>query len=136
MNLHMNNAVFATLTPAGAMTVCWSAIKTKKYGPRGTSNVISAVNVVPVATIVDYQPPANEEWLITNIGCNAAFTAGVQTVLVNLIDAAAQVTIAQVSTANKGWFNEMRYVLNNTNWLRLTAVGADVVGISGIRWRD
>jgi hypothetical protein len=135
MNLHLNNTAFATLTPAGAMTVCWSAKKTKKYGPNGTSDVISATSITPVATTVDYQPPVGEEWLITNIGCNAAFTAGVPTVLVNLIDAAGNITIAQISTANKGWFNEMAILLNNTNWLRLTAVAADIVGISGTRWR-
>lgn len=135
-NMYMNNRCFATITPAAGATVSWSAVKTKQYGPNGVSDVISTAQAIPVATFLDFRPNDGEEWLVTNIGANPAFTAGVPTVLVDMIDAAAQVTIAQVSTANKGWFDEMRYYLNRNNWFRLTAVAADVVGISGIKWRE
>lgn len=136
LNIYMNNNNYAVLTPAGAMTVSWSAKIIKKYGPNGVSDVITQVGVVPVATFLDFQPAVGEEWMITQIGCNAAFTAGIRTVQVDLRDTAGNTTIAQLSTANKGWFDEMRYSLNRDNWLRLTAVGADIVGISGYKWRE
>ena len=137
LDIYMNNDNYAVLTPAGACTLSWSAIITKDYGPRGVSDVITDVLVAAAGTgIANFQPAVGEEWIVTQIGCNAAFTAGIPTVLVDLIDTVGQVTIAQISTANKGWFDEMRYYLNRDNWLRLTAAPADVVGISGYKWRE
>jgi hypothetical protein len=136
LDIYMNHDNYVVLTPAGACTLSWSAIKIKEYGPQGVSDVITQVGTIPVATFLDFQPVAGEEWIVTQIGCNAAFTAGIPTVQVDLRDTALQTTIAQVSTANKGWFDEMRYYLNHDNWLRLTAVAADVVGISGYKWRE
>jgi len=134
--IHMNNTSFATLTPAGAATIGWSAVVTRRYGPNGVSNVITRTRVAAAGTgIVVIQPPPTEEWMITDIGCNAAFTAAIPTVLVNIVDAAGNVTIAQISTATKGWYNEMAYLLNNTNWMVLTGAPANIIGVSGIRWR-
>lgn len=134
--LYLNNDIFAVLTPAAGATLSWSAVKTKIYGPNDVSDVISQVGVIPVGTTLAFQPADGEEWIITDVGCNAAFTAGVPTVQVDLIDALGLTAMYALSTANKGWFNEMRLFLNHTNWLRLTAVNLDVVGISGYKWRE
>jgi hypothetical protein len=136
LDIYMNNSIYAVLTPAAGATLSWSAKIIKEYGPNGVSDVISQVGIIPVGTFLDFQPADGEEWLVSQIGCNAAFTAGIPTVRVDLRDSAGNTTIAQLSTANKGWFDEMRYYLNHTNFFRLTAVNLDVVGISGIKWRE
>jgi hypothetical protein len=138
--LHMNNTSYVTLTPAGAATIGWSAFITKEYGPNGASSVITRTRIVPVGTNVIIQPPPGEEWEITDIGCDAAFSGigapdDTPTVLVTLQDLAGRVAIAQIAGASKGWTGEMRYFLNETNWMVLTAVNLDIVGVSGIRHR-
>lgn len=135
--LHLNNTSFVTLTPAGAATIGWSAVITREYPPNGFSNVITRVRLADAAGDVEIRPPVGEEWKITDIGCNAAFTVAVPTVQADIVDAAAQVTIAQLSTAAKGWYGKMAYLLNRNNWMVLRAVAAtDNCGVSGTRWRE
>ena len=134
--LHMNNTSYVTLTSAGAATIGWSAIITKDYGPNGLSNVITRVRLADGAGDVEIRPPVGEEWLITDIGCDAAFTGAVPTVQADIVDDNGQVTFAQLSTAAKGWYGKMAYLLNRNNWMVLRAVAAtDNAGVSGCKWR-
>lgn len=134
--LYMNNTSYVTLTPAGAATIGWSAVITNAYGPNGLSDVITRVRLADAAGDVEIRPPVGEEWVITDIGCDAAFTAAIPTVQADIVDAAGQVTIAQLSTANKGWYGKMAYLLNRNNWMICRAVAAtDNVGVSGYKWR-
>ena len=136
--IYMNNTSYATLTPAGAATIGWSAIIARNQGPNGISSVITRTRIVPVATVVIIQPPVGEEWMITDIGCNAVLTGappiGLPTVTVTLANLAGNAVIAQIPAADKGWRGKIAYLLNNTNWMVLTAVAGDVVGVSGHRW--
>lgn len=144
LKLHINNACWLELTnPAGAgATVSWSGFISKTYSPNIVySSVISQVLLLGGGGIGVIQPPAGENWLITDIGCSV-WTAGfppanLPSILVSLADGVIAPPIAQDAADNKGWLEDMNYYLLNTTWMTLTDAGAGSnVAVSGFKWLD
>ena len=141
--LYLNNACWLELTnPAGAgATVGWSGAIARQYSPTHVSQVISRVLAVPGGLVVDadIRPPAGEEWMISDIGCDLWTIAGAPA---NLPDVLVQmnndvlVSTVQAGTDNKGWLDKMAYYLTNSNYMTLTPTAPGFVGVSGYKWRE
>jgi hypothetical protein len=137
--IYINNNAWMTLTnPVGAgATVGWSGVIIADYGTNGQTHVISDTAILGAGGVQVVQPPATEEWVITEIGCSVwlgAAPAALPDVLVQISDG----TIAGIAQNNanvRGWNGRMRYVLTNTNFMTLTDSGGAGcnVGWSGFR---
>lgn len=141
LRIHINNACWLELTnPAGAgATVGWSGFISKMYSPNiAPSQVISQVLLLGAGAVGLIQPPAGEQYLITDIGCSVWVgvpPASLPSILVSLTDGVIA-PVAQNGANNKGWLDDMNYYLSNTNRMTLTDAGAGSnVAVSGFRWR-
>lgn len=139
--IYLNNTTWMTLTnPVGAgATVGWSGVIIADYGANGQTHVISDTAILGAGGVQLVQPPATEEWVITEIGSSVwvgAAPAALPDVLVQITNGVINAT-AQDNADNKGWLGRMKYVLTNTNYMSLTDSGGAGcnVGWSGYRQR-
>jgi len=137
--IHINNATYVRLTNTGAdATLGWSGAITHRYTPNIIfSNVIS--RVLPIPANAWLIPPAGEEWVITDIGCDLWSILGggidLPNIVVQLNDGARTVVV-QMFGIDKGWQGSMAYCITNTNVMLFTAVAPGFIAISGHRWRE
>jgi len=135
LELYFNPANYLRLTNtnAAANVLAISGVISRIHGAAPTM-VRSDVQVVPVAAVVDFIPAQGEEWRVTDIAADTwvgVAPAALPNVTAQIFDGVIASNVI-IPTDNKGWLDPIEILIDQTNYLRLAAAAAVVVGISAV----
>lgn len=125
LDILINNANYLRLTNTNAATAILAVVGVvaREFGS-GATVVITDVQAIGAGLNWDVQPPAGQEWRITEIGCSrwlGVSPAALPELTVSIWDG----TIGSIllrSTDTKGWIDEMEIYIDNGDYLRINDV--------------
>ncbi len=141
MDILINRANYLRLTNTNAAGANLAIVgKVAREFGTAASVVITDVQAIGAGLNWDVQPPAGQEWKITEIGCSrwlGVSPAALPELTVSLFDG-TNASIVLQSTDNKGWMDAMEIYVDAANYLRIndvSGVGCNAC-ISGVLTRQ
>jgi len=143
LDIYINNTDYFRLTNTNVAQadVCIVG-KIARFFGTGASVVRSEIQTIAAggAIVWDIQPPAGEEWRVTEIAADTwvgVNPAGLPLLTVSMFDG-ANLSDLLISTDSKGWLGDIDILIDNQNYLRIidpTSAGL-VAGISAVLTRQ
>ena len=141
MNIYINTTNYLRLTNTNAAGANLAIVgRVARAFGNGATVVITDVQAIGAGLNWDVQPPAGQEWKITENGCSrflGVSPAALPELTVSLFDGTNASIVIQ-STDDKGWLDNMEIYVDATNYLRLndvSGVGCNAC-ISGVLTRQ
>lgn len=127
----IDNTIYLRLTNTGGAD-CDIAY----CGVRVPLTSIGSIQDVAGGATLDIQPPATQEWVITEIAAETwagVAPNGYPDIIVSLYDAAVLSDILEPGAASLGWNRKLHLHIDNATYLRITenSAGANEVGLLG-----
>lgn len=125
LDLLINNANYLRLTNTNAaQAVLGVSGKVARMFGTAASVVITDVQAIGAGANWDVQPPAGQEWRISDLGCSrflGVSPAALPELTVSLFDG-VNASILLQSTDSKGWLDDLEIFIDNNNYLRINDV--------------
>lgn len=125
LNIYINNTNYLRLNNTnGAQAILAMVGQVAREFGTAASVVITDVQAIGAGLNWDVQPPAGQEWKITEIGGSrwlGVSPDAVPELTVSLFDGVNASVLLQ-STDSKGWLDDMEIYIDNANYLRINDV--------------
>ncbi len=133
-NICISNANYVRALNNGAQANVSFSCELIQYFGTGLSVVMSDVQNVGAAAVLDVQPPINQDWYVYDFGSDQWLGAAPNAVPEMEVEIFDGVNVARFldSTEIRQWNSEMKLPINNANYLRLT--NADGVNAADLCW--
>ena len=121
--INIANYLRLTNTNAATAVLAVTGVVARAFGS-GASVVITDVQAIGAGLNWDVQPPAGQEWRITDIGCDrwlGVSPAALPELTVSIFDGTIG-SVLLTSTDTKGWNEEMEIYIDIGDYLRLNDV--------------